>query len=170
MESISFKDLIRDIRVNTVLDVGCFGLDGENTTNFLIEVFGASKIHGVCKDPASKVLADNNGVTLDVAFFHEEDYGKYDLVVYDHRIDDNLKWWRNPNTSNIGKYFATYIMTTDQYGDEETPQQIRETWDDVWGGFPTVERIQAKDYSPLKLVKMVTETRRPEITWVLLEL
>lgn len=169
MENISFNDLISDIRADSILDVGCAGLGGENTTDFLVARWGA-KVHGVCKDPSVQEYADKHGIRIDIKVFDPKEYAKYDLVCFDARIDDNLAWWRNMDTTNTGKYFATYIITTDDYGDKDTSEAIRETWDAVWGGFPTMGRILNKDYSPFKLKKVVTETRRPEITWVLLEL
>lgn len=153
-----------------VLDVGYGGLNGENTTNYLRAHFGT--IHGLCKDAVAVArynMLYGMGDDHVVIGIYPDDMGQlpdsqYDLLVLDPNIEGNLQFWSEEGMRRAfeyvkdGGYVITYIMTTDDYGDETTQHQIREH-KKVWWDVPR----------NLGITGSLAEERRPYITWVLIE-
>lgn len=181
----------------TVLDVGSGGLQGENTTNYLIEHFDAKNILGVCRADVEtqRFIATreaNKMFTIPIisADFYKMDFKegdfnksapwKFDLVVLDMNIESNLeKDWTNEGLERMrglvkdGGYLINYIMLTDQYGDpEKTPAFIRGQWKKWW----RTEKLTLKeigmrltDIKGWELFAYDVEARRPYILWTMLK-
>ena len=184
-----FSKLINSLPASLkVLDVGSGGLEGENTTNYLIRRFGPENITGICSNqheverfhairaelklPPVKIIQDD--------FYKHEFTGQYDLAVLDLNIESNLgRDWTDEGLDHMrslvkdGGYLINYIMLTDQYGDpDETPLFIYRKWVEHWG----TENLTLKDIgrklSNLKgweLMAQEQEERRPYILWVMLK-
>lgn len=152
----------------TVMDVGYGGLDGENTTNYLRARFG--KIDGLNKTEyaVEKYKIDNSSAEEDEVVIgvypHDMPGKRYDLLVLDPRIEDNLLFWSLQGMEqawgfvNDGGYILTYIMLTDLYGDPSTHALLKEHRAGWW----------AKGI-PLPIVMQEFEERRDYIAWVLLK-
>lgn len=156
-----------------VLDVGCAGLGGENTTNYLYKHF--TDITGICTTPEEtykeiKLIKDD--------FYTHDFKEKYDLVVLDLDLELSLKDWSDNMQFPLrllrpGGYLLTFLMTTDQYGDpDRTPKLIKEQWVSYWGAWPpNFEDIGNKllNLPNYQLIAHRQEERRPYITWILLK-
>lgn len=181
----------------TVLDVGSGGLQGENTTNYLIEHFDAKNILGVCKADvetqrfnatreANKMFtipiisADFYGMEFKEGDFNKSTSWKFDLVVLDMNIENNLeKDWSDEGLERMrglvkdGGYLINYIMLTDQYGDpEKTPAFIREQWKKWWGTDKlTLKEIGMRltDIKGWEVFAHEVEERREYILWIMLK-
>ena len=141
-----FEKLIQAIpRGSVVLDVGAGGLEGFNTTDFLIARFGVKNVKGICIRPEKVEAYKGRFPEMDliVGDFYKESHYKeksFDLVVLDLNIDNNIiKDWSLEGLAQTrdlikeGGMLINYVMTTDQYGDEnETPALIRKRWKEFW--------------------------------------
>jgi hypothetical protein len=165
----AFEKLIKDLPRNlSVMDVGYGGLGGENTTNYLRKHFGT--IFGLCKDAIAvkryKEMTDaNDTVILGIYPQHMLGPRKYDLLVLDPRIDDNLEFWSEDGMElawtfvKEGGYIITYIMAPNkEYGEDEVQTLITEHRDRWW-----------TSYRKIPVVAAEVEERRPYITWVLMK-
>ncbi len=163
-----------------VLDAGCGGLDGENTSDFLVKHFGEENITGICKaeTEAKRYLELHPKLDMRIEQFFTSPLDKqFDLLVLDLNIEGNLRNWSSEGLREIqkylkkGSYVTNYVMTTDQYGDpEETPKLLREHCEKWWGSFkPEDIGKRLNSLSGFKLVAHEVEERRPYITWVLLK-
>lgn len=183
----AFERLIKWMpRGYEVLDVGCGGLYGENNSRAIAKQFKHENILGVCfrqetnsdfqrfkvEHPNIKVL-DNNFYQLDF-----EKLGKFDLVLLDLNIENNTgRDWSDEGLARAwhllkpGGYLINYVMMTDQYGEPETPELIREHWRNWWGGPIAPMTVGNKLYSlrQWEVVATEKEERRPYILWVLLK-
>lgn len=165
-----------------VLDVGAAGLEGENTTDTLVKRFKGYT--GICIRP-EKVAAylqlhpELTGKLLcDDFYSHPFNRHSFDLVVLDMNIDNNMaRDWTDEGLARAwellkpGGYLINYVMMTDQYGDPETPAQIREHWRTWWQGPINPMTVGNKLYSirQWEVVATEKEERRPYILWVLLK-
>jgi hypothetical protein len=156
------------------MDVGYGGLGGVNTTNYLREHFG--RIYGLCKDvnavrryTENHLSASNDRV---IVGHYPEDMPpilKYDLLVLDPNIESNLKFWSVAGMKKAKEFLhedghlLTYVMLTDQYGDEDTQETIRSHRAEWWAR-------QWDNIIRNHIVAMEREERRPEIMWALLKL
>lgn len=172
----------------TVLDVGSGGLQGENTTNYLIEHFRSENIMGVCwADVETKRYLETREATRMVKipifsgnFYKMNFVRQYDLVVLDMNIESNLeKDWSDEGLARVrglvkdGGYLINYIMLTDQYGDpEKTPQFIRERWKKWWRTDKlTLKEIgmRLRDIKGWEVFAHDIEERREYILWIMLK-
>ena len=182
MEEKGFKRLISSLPKGSVLDVGCGGLEGENTTDYLVEYFGVESITGVCKwkkdiDKYRLKVPEINIIETD--YYGIEFNEKFDLVVLDLNIENNLKDWTDEGLKRTSKLvkkdgvLINYVMMTDAYGDpNETPQMIRDHrknfWEsDEWKNEMVGARI--RKIKGFKLLGVEREERRPYIYWVALQ-
>lgn len=180
---ISF--LPRDL---SVLDVGSGGLQGENTTEFLVGHFGVKNVLGICRtDHEVGVYQAQRGekklppVNIISGDFYEQKFDrKFDLVVLDMNIESNLERdWSDEGLElmrdlvNDGGYLINYVMMTHLYGDPAvTPFFIKDRWKEWWG----TEDLKLKDVGErLQKVKgwetfaYDLEERRRYILWVMLK-
>lgn len=170
-----------------VLDVGALGLMGENTTQFLVDKFGAKNVTGVCLNPEQpewflKKYPDFKFI-LDDAFAYSFKE-KFDLVVTDLGIEKNIEEWSEEGLEKIKSlikprgYLLNYVMATTQYGDPlYTPFLIRKHWMSWWRHiYPHEEGIneaignKLKELEDWELILAEREERRPYILWILLKL
>lgn len=171
---MSFKNLLQKTQQTEVLDVGGGGLEGENTSNHLIERFGVENVTLInTKIDSVKLFMEKNpdanmliGNYLTFNFLH-----KYDIVVLDLNIEQNLKDWENNherawNLLKPGGSIITYVMTTTDYGDPETKDLIRESMLKVWGtDLITKNTLLGNDY----VEEVENDNRRNYIKWVILK-
>lgn len=177
-----FEKLIEFIPQDSrVLDIGCGGLSGENTTNYLIKRF--KDITGICRrSEEAQKYADAHP---DIPFIFNE-FNKvsrkpfHDLVVYDLNIENNILSWEAGFKDMLSYlkpegYLITYVMTTTEYGDNGTPNYIREHWERFYGqpqsGILNNELIGKKmqELADYEFIASEVEERRPYITWVCLK-
>lgn len=166
-----------------VLDVGALGLMGENTTQFLVDYFGAKNVLGICLKPEQpewflEKYPDFPFVIGDV--YATNFANKFDLVVTDFGVEKNLEEWSLEGLERIktliqpGGYLLNYVMTTTEYGDPlETPHLLRKHWAEWWRQLPPhPEAIgrKLKDLNDWEVVLSIQEERRPYIIWILLKL
>lgn len=159
-----------------VLDVGSGGLTGENTTDYLVKHF--TDITGICTEDTQYQLAHPEVRIIFADFYTYPFRRKFDLIVSDLDIEQNLNDWSQHQSFPLGLlksggHLITYLMTTDQYGDPDvTPALIRQHWKDFWGGWPPQrEKIGKKleDFPNFEFILAEQEERRPYITWILLK-
>lgn len=162
-----------------VLDVGCGGLWGENTTDYLIEHFGDERIQGLVKEGEASYEFSKQHPNIKFSFgdFHTHEFPiTFDLVVLDLDIRGNLINWSEEGLKRVkdlvspGGYLINYVMMTDQYGDpEETPKLIREHAERFWLEL-TPEAVGRKldQLEDFEFVAFIQEERRSYIYWVLL--
>lgn len=172
------KDLPKDL---DVLDIGCFGHEGENTSVFLGNHF--DKILGF--NINTKVFKSSNKypnyeVIIDNFYDYKFRDRQFDLVVSDMTIELNLlNDWCDEGIERIkklvrpGGYWINFVMMTDQYGDPAvTPDLIRWHSQRFWGSeTPNSESVGQK-LTKLKgweLVVAEPEQRRDYILWVMLK-
>lgn len=164
-----------------VLDVGCFGHEGENTSTFLGRHFSHIKGFNINK----KVLAlqeanPNYEFVIDNFYDYKFADEKFDLIVGDLTIELNLlndwcnkgleRYW---NLLKDNGYLINFIMTTTEYGDPEvTPHLIKWHAKHWWETDELTNEAIGKKLSKVKgfeLIHAEAEIRRPYITWVLLK-
>lgn len=193
MEISGFQRLISWMpRGFSVLDVGAGGLLGENTTDYLLDRFGVKNYLGVCseehqvgvyqarrneaKKPYAKIRVED---FYGIKFWQNLNKKKFDLVVLDLNIENNLKNWTEGGLAQMkdyvkpGGYLINYIMMTDKYGDEDkTPDLINSAWRKFYGSNEFSREVVGKKLQSLdgwELVAQEMEERRPYIMWVLLK-
>ena len=141
-----FEKLILAVPKNSVvLDVGAGGLEGFNTTDFLIERFGVENVKGICIQPEKVAAYKDRFPEMDlvVGDFYERSHYKqksFDLVVLDLNVKNNIiKDWSLEGLERMRGFIKqdgmliNYVMTTDQYGDENnTPALIRKRLKEFW--------------------------------------
>lgn len=163
-----------------VLDIGCGGLSGENTTNYLVKRF--KDITGICRrsEEAQKYADAHPDIPFIFNEFNKVSHKPfYDLVVYDLNIENNILSWEADfkdilNYLKPNGYLITYVMTTTEYGDAGTPNFIREHWERYYGqskpGILNSELIgkRISQIPNYEFIASEVEERRPYITWVLL--
>lgn len=169
MKEPCFKRLLDTLPDNlSVLDIGYGGLDGENTTEFLRAKY--KDITGVNNNTPyveryREVFGGDDPV-------RNQDYwdgveGQWDLVVSDLNIEGNLRTWSKEGLKyalrNVrrGGYFVTYIMGTDDYGDDNSKKLLKKHRKEWWG------KVDLDNLPHLTVLFKEQEERRPEITWVL---
>jgi len=178
----TFEKFIRTLPKDAdVLDVGCFGHEGENTSVFLGRYFDKilgfninTKVFESSKDfPNYEVVIDN---FYDYKFRDK----KFDLVVTDLTIELNLlNDWCDEGMARIAKlvkpggYWINFVMMTDQYGDPSvTPALIRWHSERFWNTeVPNPEAVGKKltNLKDWELYVAEPEVRRPYIFWVMLK-
>lgn len=187
----AFKDLLTGLDPNfSVLDVGVGGLEGENTSNDLLDYFSSDNILGICNNQQAVDLfvaqrQEQNKpvptIIVDDFYIHTFDT-QFDLVVLDLNIDNNVQRdWTELGLETMhdlvkkGGYLINYVMLTDQYGEEETPGMIRRRWKDFYKEEMNVSDNKEKVLNKLsslnrwQLVSYCVEERRPSIMWVLMK-
>jgi len=188
-ETKGFEKLISYLPNNlSVLDVGCGGLEGENTSKYLLRHFGAPNITGVCREAKMvelfKAQLAEQGKSVPAIlvtdFYTMPWETQYDLVVLDLTIDNNLeKDWTDEGLGSIQSlikpkgYLINYIMMTEHYGNpEETPMKIAKHREDFWGVSEFSLEGVGKKLNTLKdfnVLGISLEERRPYILWTLLQ-
>lgn len=182
-----FQRIIKHIpKDSKVLDVGGGGLDGENTTNFLRERFEDTNITLIDIAPGridaylEKFAVNEVFRVMEGDFYKVNWEEKFDLIVLDLNIDNNIKQdWTSKGLNRIhgllnpGGIVITYVMITDEYGDADTPKMIGDHMKEFWNSTPpNVYTIRKKleSYSQIYKVFMITkENVRPDIIWVALQ-
>ncbi len=167
-----FKKLIQDLDPKSkVLDVGAWGLEGDNTTEYLSERF---------KDLVTMNVKELEGVNLVGDFYKHKFKEKFDLIVLDLNIENNiLKDWSLKELKRVrgllkkGGMLINYVMTTDQYGDPgRTPQLIRKRWKKFWRTKKLTNEIIGERLQSIpgyELFLHEQEERRSYILWVALK-
>lgn len=187
MEEKAFAKLIKNIsREAKVLDIGSGGLEGENTTRALLDHFGAENVTGICKDEKmvevfrAQLKEERKAVpSIEVVDYYDfQTDEKFDLVVHDLNIDNNLKDWsvdgleRSGSFLKDGGFLIQYVMTTEHYGDpEETPALLRAHRNKFWWTSEFSQEMIGNRLRHLKnweIWACEREQRRPYITWVML--
>ena len=181
-----FEKIISAIDPNSsVLDVGAGGLEGANTTDYLIKRFSVENVKGICILP-EKVEAYKERfpeMDLRVGDFYKTDSFKensLDLLVLDLNIENNvIRDWSLEGLERCrgflkkGGILINYVITTDQYGDvNETPALIRKRWKEFWKTeVLTYEDIGKKlsNIPGYELFVHEVEELRPYIMWVALK-
>lgn len=189
MESSNgFRRLISVLpRSFRVLDVGAGGLQGINTTNFLLEHFGVKNVLGVCTPEkevnyyyAQRTEKGLPKANIQVSDFYEMQFPqKFDLVVVDMNVENNvIHDWSEEGLARArellkdGGYLIQYVMLTDQYGDpNKTPELIRTRWIEFWETENLTlqsigERLQR--LNGWEVFAYEVEERRPYILWMML--
>lgn len=158
----------------SVLDVGCYGHKGANTSKFLAKYF-----HHVTGVAISQKAIDQAPKNYEVIHdnFYTHDFKPFDLVVLDLDIENNLlRDWTDKGLArmktliNPGGYLINYVMMTTEYGDPDTPDLL--AWHrDRWWKEHTPEAIGKKLTSlpGWELITAIPENRRPYILWTLLK-
>lgn len=138
----------------TVLDVGGFGLDGENTSLALAERFTQHRYTCMNTDARSILACKERFMqckTLEERFFDYEFQENYGVVVIDMWRGQNQEFWDDDQLLDpyipveMGGYVIAYVMH---------PKN-----------FLFVNRYEES----YKLVAIEQEQRRPEIHWVCLQ-
>ena len=173
------KDMSPDM---SVLDIGYGGLDGENTTEYLLRKFNHNNMVGLVKENRdSRRYADSHRDirVLWGAFPDIMPDTKFDLIVADLNIDTNIKHnWTDKGLDMLlkylddGGYLINYVMKTTDYGDEATTQLITNHWKEWWGSETFSDVAIVKKLLGLKnfeLIDILQEPRRSYITWVKLK-
>jgi len=178
MEEKGFAKLIKELPKDwKVLDVGCGGLGGENTSNYLVEHFGEENITGICKwrkDVGAFKQKHPNVDMIEADYYELDIKDKYDLVVLDLNIENNLKDWSEEGIKRTrallkpNGIFINYIMMTDDYGDpNETPKLIQQHRKDWWRSNEfTNEMIGRRLDGVVDIAGLEQEERRPTIYWI----
>lgn len=179
-----FQRIIKHIPKNSkVLDVGGGGLDGENTTNFLRERFEditiIERVVGRVEEYAQKFGVE--GLTIITKDFYKHNFDtKFDLIVLDLNIDNNIQkdWtiehlWRVHELLNKKGIVIIYVMTTEDYGDADTPKMIRYHMKHWWASIPpnvhTIREMLDDFIYFYKVFMIAKENVRPDIIWVALQ-
>lgn len=178
-----FTKLIKSLpKYLKVLDVGGGGLQGENTTDALLEHFGTENVTGICTSShevevyqaqrAEKKLPKAN--IIDGNYYTHDFNEQFDLVVLDLNVENNMKDWENEfsNLTYLKKdgFLITYIIMTDEYGDpKETPALIRDHWKRFWKTEKLAPfHIGMKRIKGYEVYAHEKEERRTYILWMLL--
>jgi len=170
---MGFIELIRDIPTNVkVLDVGAWGLTGENTTTELVAHFEDVLTINIKKLDGVKVVAD-----FYKTYFDE----KLDLIVLDLNIDNNVSQdWTRKGLDRVHDLLAPdgfliiYILTKEGYTEEEpTKSMINDNLKNFWKSCPvTVDAIgnKLREFKDIcNLVAIQPCDRRDNIAWVKLQ-
>lgn len=183
-DTSGFQKLIQMLpRELSVLDVGAGGLEGENTSEFLLERF--KDYTGICIKPdrvelynAQRKERGQKEANIIVGDFYVHDFGRiFDVLVLDLNIERNLLDWEDrfeqvKKYVKHGGYVITYSMMDDTYTDvESVHEQIRSTWISFCGvNDMNVNSLTngVRAIPGFELVTIETEKRRPEVAWVLL--
>lgn len=190
-EPSGFQRIIKSLpKTFVVLDVGAGGLEGKNTSQFILEHFDPKNYLGVCREKkqvdlyhAQRAERKESRVNIIVDDFYSHDFsdhGLFDLVVLDLNIESNIQQdWTEQGLKNMlklvkpGGYLINYIMTTDQYGNpDETPALIRNCWKEFYGTndmTPVVIGKRLKQLEDYELFAYEQEERRPYIMWICLK-
>lgn len=167
----SFNRIIQRIRISAeVLDVGAWGLGGENTSYLIFNRF---------KNTVYMNHKQYKGVTLVGDFYTHKFKKKFDLIVLDLDIETNvtIDWSlkglkRCRGLLKKGGILINYIMATADYGKtEKTHELIRTKWKEFWGTDDFESELVGKKLRNIpgyELFIHEQEKRRPEITWVAL--
>ena len=160
-----FRKIIAGLPKNlSVLDVGAWGLEGDNTTEAIREHF--TDVTFINRKEVAKpcIKAD---------YYTYEFDKKFDLIVLDLNIDNNIQrdWEENFRHSfkNLkeGGSIICYAMITSDYGDPETPAMIKKHWKDYWKCCElTPIDIVAGVIDRFTLLDIQEDERRGEIYWV----
>ena len=154
-----------------MLDVGGWGLEGDNTSQYLEERF--SDIIFMNNKPLDKV-------NLVGDFYGHKFKEKFDLIVLDLNIENNvLKDWSDEGLERVrgllkkGGTLINYIMTTSDYGDpNETPELIKRRWKEFWGTEDITDGSigrKLKNIPGYEFFIHIQEEQRSEIIWVVLK-
>lgn len=176
MEKESFEKLLEQIPKDaSVLDVGCYGHEGVNTSQFLANHF--THVTGIAiSEKVKQYLAPNYTFIQDN--FYDREFDPFDLVVLDLHIEGNLiNDWCNRGLERMkklvkpGGYLINYVMMTTEYGDSEVTPSLLAWHAKRWWGELTPEAVGKKLSSlpGFELVMALPEIRRPYILWCLLK-
>lgn len=185
----AFEQIISQVpEESSVLDVGAGGLHGENTSEALLARF--KDYTGICLPKeqqeidvyqAQRAERKQKPANIIIGDFYDYPFDRqYDFIVNDLTIEKNLtewseNWERTVRHLKPGGYLATFIMTTDNYGDPlYTPHLIRKHRLEFWGAIDQEEWRECIDkklrsLENFELILSVQEERRPYIQWVLLK-
>lgn len=170
-----------------MLDVGAGGLEGENTTEYLLAHFNPENIIGICsaqqdveRYQAQRRERKSPVVEIMIGNFYEQRFAwhQFDLIVMDLNIDNNLFDWSDEGLRRIwamlpeGGLLINYAMTTDDYGSKLVGQLIRRRWQEFWNTEKLdIESAREKlmTLKGWKLKDIIQEKRRETILWVMLE-
>lgn len=170
---IGFNMLVRDMPKDmSVLDVGAWGLTGENTTTYLTNHF---------KTVITMNIKPIHGVDIVGDFYTNPPNLRFDLIVLDLNIDNNLShdWTREGMNRihkmlNPGGFVILYLLTKEGYtNDEPAKTLINNSLNHLWKSSPvTVDGIGNaimgfKDI--FDLVAIQPDDRRDNIAWVKLQ-
>ena len=162
-----------------VLDVGAGGLQGENTSDVILDWF--DNYTGICREKkeVDTYLAQRKEKGLSepdiiIGDYYEHQFEPFDLVVYDLNIENNIMEWERGFVGapvKDGGFLITYIMMTDQYGDpNETPPLLRNHWKNFWGDESfSYSAVGAKKIKGWDMLATQREERRKYILWVLMQ-
>lgn len=161
----------------SVLDVGCYGHEGVNTSTYLAKYF--DHVTGINVNAKSVAQAPENYTAILDNFYVHEFPNPFTLVVLDLTIESNmLNDWSETGMERIkrvvkpGGYLLNFVMMTDQYGDPEvTPDLIRWHSKRFWkSDIPNAESVGArlKTLKDWEVIHVQPEVRRPYILWTLL--
>jgi len=169
------ESLPEDLRV---LEVGINGHDGENTSHFLAKRFDNIVGLNIRPEKIEEWKEQYPDIVYECADYYEwEPNEKFELIVLDLNIENNLKDWSDKELDRVHKMLErggcliNYIMTTTEYGNPgETPQLIDKHSKKWWKSFKN-EDIEKKlnSLKGFEWVACETEIRRDYITWVLLK-
>ena len=170
---MGFIELISDIPTNkSVLDVGAYGLQGENTTTELVAHFEDVLTINIRKIEGVKLVAD---------FYRAHFDKKFDLIVLDLNIDNNVSQdWTRAGLDRVHNMLApdgfviVYILTKDGYTEQEpTKTMINDNLNHFWKACPvTVDAIgnKLREFKDIfRLVAIQPDDRRDNIAWVKLQ-
>jgi len=165
---IGFKQLLKDIPIDArILDVGAWGVYGENTSTHLKYFEDVVYMN-------TKPLA---GVTLVQDFYDWTPDGKFDLIVLDLNIENNISrdWTREGmgrvyRMLNEGGSLILYVLTKDGYTEEEpTKTQLDEKFKEYWKSSPvTIDAIGDRVWEMKfwELYGIQPDDHRNNIAWV----
>lgn len=173
----NFSNLIKGLPTNIeVLDVGGWGLEGENTSLALVKHFSFDNV--TCLNKQHEVIYEYsrrypNQTFIETEFFEYKFDKQYDLVVFDTNCEGEMQMWEDMDV--IGDllkpngYLIGYVLLTDEYGNPETPQQIRNHWKTHWNNenFSIVSVIKKLANTPGWILEdAIADDRRSEILWI----
>lgn len=168
------RTLPKDARV---LDVGCFGHEGVNTSVFLADYF--DHVTGMAISAKVKEHCPPNYEFIQDNFYDHRFRQEYDLVVTDLTIELNmLNDWSDAGIERISKlvapggFWINFVMMTSEYGDPKvTPDLIKWHSQRWWGTeVPNPESVGKKltNLEGWGLYAAEPEIRRPYILWTML--
>lgn len=171
-----------------MLDVGAGGLEGENTSQYLLDHFGVKNVTGICRNTAQVELyqaqrAERQEPKANIIigdFYTHQFNQQFDLVVLDLNIESNVEIdWTPTGLEAMRSYLKpggiliNYVMLTEWYGDEnETPALIRKCWKEFYGTEEMTAQVVGKRLQRVpgyRLFAHAREKRRPYILWVALQ-
>jgi len=162
----------------SVLDIGAGGLEGENTSNALVDRFPDYLGMNSGQDhPVPYNLIRPNAKVIESDFYTHEFNKGFDLIVLDLNIVNNVKQdWEGDgirhkvyNLLNDGGHVICYIMTTTEYGDALDRQMLKDHHQAFWGSRAVTQVDMARTITRLfpmyYLEEIAQEVRRPYIHW-----